>query len=176
MYNKEYWKKYRLTQKPYIVKVCEICHKEFKQLSNSQKRCSNCMTITCKYCGKKFIPKNHNIKASYCSHKCNGLDKEKVIENLIKNRGTKPRTYTKRNKHGGIEDREWRQKIFERDNYTCRMCKIRGGKLEAHHIKPFKKHPELRFGLENGITLCEDCHKKTDSYGWANYWKNHRKD
>jgi hypothetical protein len=52
----------------------------------------------------------------------------------------------------------WREAIFKRDNYTCRACKKRGGILNAHHVLPFSKYPEKRFEMENGITLCIDCH------------------
>jgi len=33
--------------------------------------------------------------------------------------------------------------------------------LNAHHIKRLVDHPELGCDLDNGITLCEDCHKTT---------------
>lgn len=55
---------------------------------------------------------------------------------------------------------EWRKKVFVRDDYTCKICGKKGGNLNAHHIKSFKKYPKLRLKLSNGVTLCEECHKK----------------
>lgn len=73
----------------------------------------------------------------------------------------------------------WRALVFRRDGWTCQTCGLRGhGKdIEAHHIKPIKevllvvdniqdinerfesamRLPEL-FSLDNGITLCKECH------------------
>lgn len=64
-----------------------------------------------------------------------------------------------------LEQREWRIAVFERDDYTCQICGKRGGKLNADHIKPYAKYPELRTVLSNGRTLCVACHKITPSYG-----------
>ena len=61
----------------------------------------------------------------------------------------------------------WRKSVFERDNYTCVLCgKQKSGKLNADHIKPRCKYPDLIFDVNNGRTLCVDCHKQTDTYGW----------
>ena len=57
------------------------------------------------------------------------------------------------------EYREWRRKVFERDSFTCHCCGQEGGKLNAHHIAHFSKNKELRTDVNNGITLCEKCHK-----------------
>lgn len=69
-----------------------------------------------------------------------------------------------------LEYKSWRREVFERDGYTCQMCGAHSGngkavELHADHIKPFALHPELRFALINGRTLCKTCHRKTDTFG-----------
>lgn len=65
-----------------------------------------------------------------------------------------------------LEYAAWRKSVFERDSYTCVICGENSKYLNADHIKPFALYPELRFVLQNGRTLCVDCHKKTDTYSW----------
>ena len=60
-----------------------------------------------------------------------------------------------------IEYRLWREAVFARDNWTCQKCGRRGGNLNAHHVKSFANHHELRTSIENGIILCEKCHNST---------------
>jgi len=66
---------------------------------------------------------------------------------------------------GSAKTREWRMAVFLRDNFTCQFCGARChrglGKsvfLVAHHIKSWARHKSLRYDIDNGITLCEDCH------------------
>ena len=60
----------------------------------------------------------------------------------------------------------WSKTIKKRDNYMCKNCGSKEN-LNAHHIKPKSKYPELSLDLDNGITLCEDCH--SDIHGYKIY-------
>jgi len=64
------------------------------------------------------------------------------------------------NKHAGCEYENWRISVFKRDNFVCQICLKVGGGLHAHHIKEWSKFKELRFNIDNGITVCETCHMK----------------
>lgn len=72
-----------------------------------------------------------------------------------------------KNERKTLEYRIWRQAVFTRDNYTCVLCTKKGGRLNADHIKPFSVYKELRLNLDNGRTLCVECHRKTDTFGWS---------
>ena len=62
------------------------------------------------------------------------------------------------------EYRLWRHAVLERDNYTCVWCGSKEN-IQTDHIKPFALFPELRLAIDNGMTLCKKCHRKTDNYG-----------
>lgn len=74
--------------------------------------------------------------------------------------------------------RKWRTEVFKRDNYVCIMCSYKGY-IEADHfpksfisiirennIKSFDEaiKCEALWDINNGRTLCRDCHKKTPNY------------
>lgn len=98
-----------------------------------------------------------------------------------------------------FNSKEWRSRVFKRDDYTCQMCFARSAKgkavyLEAHHINPFttilteflKEYDQFSpyedketlarlatkyqpfWDINNGQTLCVDCHNKTKKGGEAN--------
>ncbi len=53
----------------------------------------------------------------------------------------------------------WRAEVYARDEWKCVQCDSKE-KLEAHHIKPCRTHPELTHDVYNGVTLCKSCHRK----------------
>ena len=55
--------------------------------------------------------------------------------------------------------KNWRTKVYKRDGYKCQVCGSRK-RTEAHHIKTWSRFPQLRFDINNGVTLCRICHKK----------------
>jgi len=72
--------------------------------------------------------------------------------------------HTSRFRMQDMKLKNWKNLVFKRDNWICQLCGKRGGNLEAHHKKGWAKYPKLRYKLNNGITLCYDCHKKVDPY------------
>ena len=69
----------------------------------------------------------------------------------------------------GHEQTVWSQRVLYSDNYTCQVCgDNQGGNLNAHHLNGWNAFPEQRFDLDNGVTLCTDCHKDFHSeYGYG---------
>ena len=55
------------------------------------------------------------------------------------------------------EYQRWRQEVRKRDGNACRVCGVQRN-LHIHHIKPLEKYPEFATELDNGITLCGNCH------------------
>jgi transposase len=62
-----------------------------------------------------------------------------------------------------VLSRSWSKAVRERDGNRCAECGATG-RLHAHHVKPWKDHPELRYDVDNGKTLCPPCHQR--AHGW----------
>jgi len=74
---------------------------------------------------------------------------------------------SKLKKYIGSEERRspaykyWRKQVWLRDNFTCKIANPDcSGRIEAHHILGWKDHPELRYQVNNGITLCHAHHPR----------------
>ena len=55
--------------------------------------------------------------------------------------------------------KKWKASVLERDKNKCKIC---GAKehLVVHHIKHFADNINERYNIDNGMTLCENCHKE----------------
>jgi len=73
---------------------------------------------------------------------------------------------------GSCEYSAWRRAVIERDKGTCLLCGAKQKRMIADHIQPFAYCGDGRLDTANGRTLCVECHKKTDTYGFKAV-KNH---
>lgn len=114
-------------------------------------------------------------------HKWNKEIQEKVRMSRLGNKSTLGRTGELANNWQGGKTQEyrrlrsrrdwklWREAVYQRDSYTCQKCNDRGVHLHPHHILNQHNHQDLVFDLDNGITLCKDCHYDFHSkYGFKN--------
>ena len=165
-------------------RVCPICNKKYQYKKQKQKYCSKkCLGISqrkektiyiCDYCKKEFerlacfVNGKHHIFCSYeCKDKANGIFY--VGENHPM--WNKEKTQDERERERSYSDyTNWRNKVYERDNYVCQCCgDNQGGNLNAHHLDSYDWCAEKRIDIDNGITLCVTCHKKFHSkYGYGN--------
>lgn len=54
----------------------------------------------------------------------------------------------------------WCFKVKEKFDFKCQICFNENSKmLNSHHLNSYDSFPEQRFSLENGVCLCEMCHK-----------------
>ena len=129
--------------------------------------------------GKRRPQETRDKMSKNSSHWNKGI--KQSSETILKRSKTLPRGDKNHLWRGGItpinqkirtslEYKLWRRAVFERDNFACIFCRIRSGNgekvvLNADHIKPFSLYPELRFAIDNGRTLCRECHKTTDTFG-----------
>ena len=60
-----------------------------------------------------------------------------------------------------VKYKNWMLEVKRRDGWKCKInnkdCK---GQLEAHHILAWRNYPELRYDVNNGITLCQAHHPR----------------
>lgn len=114
-------------------------------------------------CGEESEISLNNFRARKDCYSCRN---RKISEALTDSSITREERLKARNVP---ELREWRKDVYHRDNFTCAKCDERGGRLNAHHIHNYADYPHERFEINNGITLCEECHiifhKK---YGYRN--------
>lgn len=149
-----------------------ICSKECKSKLLSKLKHKDKIKLKCPICNKYFEVYPYRLKQRLmmcCSKECSfKLQCETKHPRYNSNISDIDRIERRKIKDNVI----WRNKVFEKDNYTCDICKQYGGKLEAHHLNGYNWDKENRFNLDNGITLCNKCHKNFhNKYGRGNNTK-----
>jgi len=153
---------------------CQACGKVFYSIQKKRRTCSvECgrilsvekqsrkVVVLCAVCGEPFeVPPSvaDRMQKTTCSRRCMKIKRSLYQQGDKSHRWLGGKTSKSMLIRTSARYAEWRKQVFERDDFTCQLCNERGGKLAAHHIKPFAKHEELRLQVENGITLCWPCH------------------
>lgn len=57
-----------------------------------------------------------------------------------------------------LEYKLWQDACFARDGYTCQKYGTVGGDIHVHHIQNFSTNVELRYAIDNGVTLSKKAH------------------
>lgn len=120
------------------------------------------LLVRCKFCGKMFAPTiaaaNNRVYAIlgqvrgemnfYCSDECKSSCPVylKKIDPF-------------RKKDSPERDPMWAYAVKARDGHKCIKCGETKN-LRAHHIDPVGLVPELVNDIDNGVTLCEKCHRE----------------
>ena|SRR3990167_4679291 len=140
-----------------ILKYCLICAKQRKVSPSIEKKgFGNYCSRNCAVEGfKGNLPWNKGLKGFLAGSKHANWKGGITTANTVIRRSA--------------EYKSWVLSVFKRDNFTCKLCNRKdevSGRLNADHIKPFSLYPELRFDLNNGQTLCLDCHKEKTISDW----------
>lgn len=133
----------------------------------------------CEQCGKKFQKRSpaRTKESRFCGYSCSGkfhisqrVSKLNSPEANLKKSlklDAHPRWKPDRKMARGRpspERRIFKESVLSRDGRKCLWCGSTKD-LIADHIKPYAIYPELRWDINNGRTLCQTCHRKTDTYG-----------
>ena len=122
----------------------------------------------CSYCGKEtWVTPATEKQYNYCSRECMKLGGE------FRPRGDTHYRWrddvTSRPYYRGSHWKMIRNRIRERDGYTCQVCGITekelGKKMDVHHITPYRlfETDEEANVYDNLICLCPSCHHREDA-------------
>ena len=120
--------------------------------------------LLCLICDHKWQSNFNNFQSSNCGcPECSRLSRIGEIHHRW-NPNLTDQERLHRDYYYKADNKKWREAVYNRDKATCQFCNVRGGSLEAHHIDSWATHKEDRFNVDNGVTLCETCHKACHAY------------
>ena len=122
--------------------------------------------FNCDYCGKTAFDRPSHFarkKRHFCNQSCYSKFREEKMQSHEQPTWRGGITRLTQIGRGTKRYKQWQRAVLERDGRKCISCGT-PERLEADHIKPWAKFPELRFDVSNGRTLCVKHHsrKKND--------------
>ena len=60
--------------------------------------------------------------------------------------------------------KSFRDAVFKRDKNKCKVCGAKELTIDAHHIINRELCKDGGYTIDNGITLCYNCHLKAESF------------
>jgi len=57
-----------------------------------------------------------------------------------------------------MADKQWKEAVRLKDNFTCQRCGVQQVYIHAHHVAPRARRPDLKYEISNGKCLCNGCH------------------
>ena len=165
----------RACKHPPVIVQCLNCGKEFRTSPSSKSR--YCSKICCDSHDIRNQQRSETVKKAWQSPE----KRQRIMEGIARRskspiwlsaphfqRGeSNPRFKHDKKQNQRFERYDyklWRLSVFRRDNFTCQKCGAKGGRIHAHHIQRWSTHPELRYEVSNGITLCVQCHSDVHGY------------
>ena len=174
-------------------KKCRSCASKGKNNGNYKNGCKS-KKYYCKICKNKINYHTALYGSGLCV-KCGNIGRFKGSKHW---NWQNNKTSLAKSIRALIEYKNWRKEVFKRDDYTCQECDKTKCYVEAHHIKEFhiifteflKEYDQFSpmedketlvrlaikykpfWNIDNGQTLCKDCHNLTKNVRRTQCLKN----
>ena len=147
--------------------TCCSCGKTYKSGNKNSRICRDCHSIEFSKIGKATLAKFNRSGTNNGMYGVHRFGKDNPNYKIDKTE--EERNYGRLLEGYGL----WRDSVYKRDNYICKCCGYdKGGNLNAHHLDGYSWCKEKRTDIDNGVTLCDKCHKEFHSiYGYFNNTK-----
>lgn len=165
-----------------IFKNCLHCQKEFRTFPSNLKRGFGryCSRVCGKFGNKNSLGYRHSEASCQLRRTVAlSLNSAKHLPRMYgaDNPSWKPNRDLKTSdrRADDVKYKVWSRDVKNRDGWECRITNEDCfGRMESHHILPWRDYPELRYDLNNGITLCHQHHprKATDEARLASVFQS----
>lgn len=155
-------------KKKLSIKQCQCCQKDYYK-SSGQKRSKYCsqscqseaskkrINLNCEICKKEYSVNFARKNTSrFCSKDCLRKHTGYLASTRIGILNSQYKGFNDEKRTNKSKLKLWSNLVKRRDK-SCKLCGSIEN-LEAHHVKSYKDNPDLRFDIDNGITLCLKCH------------------